>query len=599
MRDCIIWVRQWRTGWSVALALLFLAAGAAAVDAADERPDPARLRAILDQAREVSYTKSWQEAQAMLDELKPHVETFDLPELFDFHLLEARHLTLADRSREALERVGMLLAKPLDAGRRLRALQFGANVAVLLRDYEVAFDYLLEALSIESDVDEPTASIATFNMASYMFGKVGEHQRAIEYGQQAIEHALAHGDANDECIARQRVAPVYKWAGQIERAEAEYRQAIRVCSDIGNRLFAGVVEHGLADLLRRDGRLEEARQLALDAITALTESVFPLGEHEARLVLAETRYDLDLLDEDADSELADLAAYFRDAELWDQLSRLELLRARLAEGRGKPGRALGFYKQHMDVRERFLDRDRAMQLAYLEIAFDTRLKEQQIDLLEESARVARLETISARQQRQFRTVVLVLSAFVAVLLGILLFNAVRSRRHFQHLSRHDQLSGLANQAWFFDQAGQHLARARAEGGTVCLVVADIDHFKAINDRFGHLVGDDVLGQTARRLCEAFGDEALIGRIGGEEFAVLLADVSTERVVESIRRFQHDDPARRRAGDPPVTLSFGVARSRPCDGLTRLRQRADRALYQAKRGGRDRYVISRDETASPP
>lgn len=578
--------------WSAwILGVVLVAASGFQVAEANPGPDARSIREQLDEARDISYRQHWQDAQALLDELAPRVDSFGPREFADFHLLEARHLSLAGRSREALERAAMLLERPLPDDQRLKVLQFSANMGVLLRDYEVAFEHLLDALTIEADLEDRAAGMATYNMAAYMFGKVGEHERGIDYGEEAIRRAIELEQPNQECVARQRVAPVFKWADQPEQSEAQYRRGIEVCREIGNELFVGVLQHGLADLLRRGGRFGEARELAESSISILQDSSFPLGEYEARLVLAETLYNLDAITAEKRAGFQDIAEYFRANNLWDQAARMELLRARVAEDRNAPERALDHYRRHLEARERFLDHDRAMRLAYLEIEFDTRLKEQQIGLLEEGARVAELKATVANQQRRQRTAILILSIFVAVLLAVMLINAFRGRRHFRHLSRHDHLSGLANQGWFFERAESLLKQAEEQRKPAFLVMADIDHFKQINDRFGHLFGDQVLGQVARRLREAFDGDSLVGRVGGEEFAVLVLAPGVEPILECLERLRRGGESSSRADDPHVTLSFGVSRYRRGDDMMALRKRADEALYEAKRRGRDCYVVS--------
>ncbi len=548
------------------------------------------LRAALDNAREVSYTQSWRDAQVLLDELAPLIDQADVREFTDFHLLEARHLALQDRSDEALNRADMLLDLDLEADQLLQVRQFSANIAVLLRDYELAFDHLLNALMLESELDDPAAALGTYNMASYLFGRVDEHDQAIEYGERALALAQVSDDPNEACIARQRLSPVFKWAGMTERAEAEYREAIRVCLAVGNRLFAGVLQHGLADLLRREGRPEEAVAFAAEAVDALTDSGFVLGEFEARLARVEAEFDLGLTSPERDDEFGVLQAYFNERRLWDQLARLEALLARRAESRGDPDQALIHLRAYFDAREQFLGRDRAMRLAYLQVAFGLRLKEQQIDLLEENARLSRIEAETAAQQRRARSIILLLSLLLAAALAIALARAFRARRHFQNLARHDRLSGLANHGWFFERAEELLNESEKTGRPLFLVIADIDRFKAVNDRYGHHVGDQVLGQVSRRLREVF-PEALVGRIGGEEFGVLLTATDVNSVVHDVEQFRRTAPSSTRAGDPAVTVSFGIAAFQRGDTLDVLRERADKALYQAKVAGRDRYIVA--------
>jgi diguanylate cyclase (GGDEF)-like protein len=582
-------------GFAKSLALVWLgavlAAGGPNGAAASSRPN---LRAELEEVRRVSG-QDWQRAQVLLDELAPAMDQAEQRDSVEFQLLQARHLALADRAEQGLILATELLDLDLPDDQRLRVLQFSANLSVLLRRYESAFESLVQALSIDVSPDDRAPRIATLNMAAYMLGRVDEYERGIDYGEQALRLARRMNDRSAACISLQRLAPVYKWAELPEQAERAYRAGIEDCSEIGNDLFVGVLQHGLADLLRRLDRLDEALALAQAAIEALQSSVYPLGEFEARLVRAETLHALGATPSSQPDELVQLGSYFADRGLWDQQARLEQLKAEQAEQNGDFERALLHTRRYTEARELFLDRERSMRLAYLQVEFDSRFQQQEIELLRESTRVAQLESQSAAQQRQIRGFVLLLLGAIFLVLVALLVRVVQSRRRFRDLSRHDGLSGLANHTWFFEQAQSLLDRfvAQSEPNLLVLVAADIDHFKHVNDTHGHRVGDGVLGRTARQLREVFPDGALVGRVGGEEFAVLIQVQRLEEVMACLERFRAPKRTAVRSGDPAVTVSFGLSCYRPGDDIHTLRERADRALYRAKQSGRDRIV--RDES----
>ncbi|TMG32601.1 MAG: GGDEF domain-containing protein [Chloroflexi bacterium] len=158
------------------------------------------------------------------------------------------------------------------------------------------------------------------------------------------------------------------------------------------------------------------------------------------------------------------------------------------------------------------------------------------------------------------------------------------------LSRVDPLTGLQNRREFDRLLQQALADAQQAGQQVSLIMADIDHFKGINDRFGHQEGDRALQQIGR-LIQSVPRRATDGafRIGGEEFAVLMGDTDKSGAValsETLRGVT--EGAKLLASGGPVTVSLGVA-TFPADGIdaTALVAAADRALYQAKAGGRNR------------
>jgi two-component system cell cycle response regulator len=127
---------------------------------------------------------------------------------------------------------------------------------------------------------------------------------------------------------------------------------------------------------------------------------------------------------------------------------------------------------------------------------------------------------------------------------------------------------------------------------LCICMADLDHFKKINDNYGHQVGDDVLCDVAGRMQGAVRNFDTVGRYGGEEFLIIMdnADLDTAmEIAERVRRRVGSSPIKTRSVETPVTVSLGIARLQPEDDIDSLIKRADQALYQAKREGRNRVV----------
>jgi len=177
----------------------------------------------------------------------------------------------------------------------------------------------------------------------------------------------------------------------------------------------------------------------------------------------------------------------------------------------------------------------------------------------------------------------------AVLVGLAVSNAAVQRRLIDQASR-DPLTSLCNRRAFDGRMQRESQRALRHGGTFSLVLLDIDHFKEINDTYGHDVGDKALLEIGRRLSEEVRAEDLLARIGGEEFAWILPDIS------GIDAFLAADRARQLIADLPfeqagrLTLSAGVANFAEAGDAETLFRQADRALYEAKRRGRNRALI---------
>lgn len=175
---------------------------------------------------------------------------------------------------------------------------------------------------------------------------------------------------------------------------------------------------------------------------------------------------------------------------------------------------------------------------------------------------------------------------------------LRQLRMSQRLRRQattDVLTGLANRRSFIQQGRKELARARRTGKPASVVAIDVDHFKRINDTYGHSVGDSVLREIARRLTGEVREGDLVARTGGEELSVLLSDSNQEsamRVAEKLRRVVAETPIVAGSFEVPVTVSLGVGTlCGECSELDPLLAEADRGLYLAKRSGRNRVASS--------
>ena len=160
--------------------------------------------------------------------------------------------------------------------------------------------------------------------------------------------------------------------------------------------------------------------------------------------------------------------------------------------------------------------------------------------------------------------------------------------------RHDPLTGLANRRKFAERYQYDMARAERARSPLSLLMLDIDHFKEINDRHGHLAGDACLKWLAALLTGSVRAVDLVARYGGEEFLVLLPEMSADQSLAAAERMRAQiqaSPVHIGEGMPPVavTVSIGAATTTTASELTLddLLARADQAVYRAKRAGRNR------------
>ncbi len=165
----------------------------------------------------------------------------------------------------------------------------------------------------------------------------------------------------------------------------------------------------------------------------------------------------------------------------------------------------------------------------------------------------------------------------------------------QRMAATDRLTGLMNRRAFTDWADRELARLDRYGGSLALGVIDVDHFKSVNDRFGHGAGDLVLREVAKILAQVFRQSDVVARWGGEEFVFALPSSSLDgarMAAERVRRELASNIMNLAGSDGLlVTGSIGVAQRRPRESFDSLVERADAAMYVAKQSGRDRVEVA--------
>ena len=188
-------------------------------------------------------------------------------------------------------------------------------------------------------------------------------------------------------------------------------------------------------------------------------------------------------------------------------------------------------------------------------------------------------------------------------IGFLLLCTERSQHELERAARVDYLTGCYNRRAIEELATQNIASARRHGVPLSVLVLDIDHFKRINDDLGHAVGDLALVESVARIRSTLRAEDALGRLGGEEFIVLMPSADAASAVqagERIRLSFSAQPLRMDGHQRRVTLSIGVATLAPMDRqFSQLLQRGDRAMYAAKNAGRDLVMPAAMTGWDPP
>jgi diguanylate cyclase (GGDEF)-like protein len=386
-----------------------------------------------------------------------------------------------------------------------------------------------------------------------------------------LELTLEHGSPWEEAISRNDLACYFQEHGDLENAASEIERALEAAQrvDGANGFALGIIYSTRADIQLSTGRAEAALADAERAIELLSATGDPnpyvLGvtvraDVQARMALGRLD-DAQRVGEGALSWLGDRVPQTR-----------SMILSTLASSLREAGRLDDAYDALARAME--LERQAFTELSELQLRLERAMLE---------ARAARQTSAALTEKnKQLAEASFELERRASELEAL--------QDHLQDQADRDWLTGLHNRRYFASEL-ERLSRSQRRGWS-SLAVADLDHFKSINDRFGHEVGDRVLVRVAALLCDVLRHSDIVVRSGGEEFLILMPTTELDAAVACCKRIAErvrEEPWAGIAAGLVVTASVGVAATDDPRQLPELMRTADQRLYEAKRAGRDRVV----------
>jgi diguanylate cyclase (GGDEF)-like protein len=462
------------------------------------------------------------------------------------------------------------------------------------RRYEEAFTLANRLATTLPSVTDPLARSMLLTNLSQMMNFAGQTDLAVKYADMA-ESTVPPGESTCQA-AWLRAAALYG-GKRLTSSSPELKRAVDECVAARDKVYANS-----AMLLTGSVFLDEDQPLK---VTALLDRIDPSirinhyfpAEELARLQRAQAYLKLGR-DEDAKKGALAVVAMNGADDISDWLREAYEILYRVEKRKGNTAAALAYY-EHFVIQDKGYLND----LGVRSLAYEVSQQHQMVQTLATEG-LSRQNRILRLQQALDASTVAKGRLYIALLLvilasiGLLLFRVKRSQLRFKRMSSLDGLTGILNHQHFMSEADRLLRLQEKKPASACLISIDLDHFKQVNDTHGHAMGDIVLQHTVAVLQEQLRPKDLFGRLGGEEFGILVIGCSSSQAVATADRLRvaiEASPVEDDGRVVTLSVSVGVASTDRCGyTLQHLCREADAALYRAKRAGRNR-VIAASET----
>lgn len=507
------------------------------------------------------------------------------------------HLRYLDALEASLEGKFTTAEQPLrDVINRSRDPILAAKASALLMNnlalahrYQDAF-VLANRLTIDlPTIQDKPARFQVLGYLSQMLNLAGQTDLATKYAHMMGETIPA---GMDSCYPRAMLVAALWNAKQLSSSDPDLRKAVDVCEKARKPIVANTVQLTLSSRYLEERKPEKALALLKQIEPSIRINHYYPHTLSAQTQRAEAYEQLGQLDDARKAALAAIAMASPD-EINDYLAVAYEVLYRISKRQGDPGAALRYYENYVAQNKGSIDDAAAQALAYQTIQQRVLTRKLETEELSKKNSILTLQqaldTKAAETSRIYITLLIILLS--AIMLW--LFRTTRLQMRFKHLASHDGLTGILNHQHFMSEAERILRLSEKKLVNVSLISIDLDHFKQVNDTYGHAMGDEVLRQAVQVCKSQLRASDVFGRLGGEEFGILLQDCSRDHaksIAHCIRKAISEAAIERNDVTVRISTSVGLACTTSSGyGLRRLCTDADAALYRAKRGGRNRVI----------
>lgn len=542
---------------------------------------------LIDQAEAIK-TSEPAKFYTLLEGLEKRIEEASPEQRLRLRLLRAHGFLMKGKAELAIRELRQLQQETQDPEMLFWTGSLLVNTYALTRQFEQGLTTLNDILPLATKVEKKEVRHRGLLVAGLLYNQVGEYTLGEQYAKQVLAD---EPEGRNRCAVGNLIAEAALGLKQAPSEEMIFR-TIKVCEEQKEPILGGLTRTYLARKWVEDGKVDQAIELLERYLPTVTATGYPLVISEYHSMLASMYLKLgDMRTAQAHAQQAvDRGAGMTSLPLVVAYKTLY----EIADLQGDSKSALVHFQKYAEADKAYLNDVKTRQLAYQIVRQQILQKTQQITVLDQKNQVLQLQQKVDQQAAQNTRLIVILLILLIASIGYWAFKIKRVQLSLKKMAETDALTGICNRHHFTIRAERALAECARNGEQAALIMFDLDHFKNINDRFGHGTGDWALKEVAeasKGFCRRID---VLGRLGGEEFAILMygCDLrAASRVAEDCRVRLAQIETRETGHVFAITGSFGVTSTQQSGySLAKLLSQADKQLYRAKHAGRNRVCI---------
>lgn len=471
-------------------------------------------------------------------------------------------------------------------------------------DFSAALDDLVTAQDLYESLN--LSGWANINLADVAtsFRRYGDPQSAIRYYTKLKALYLKNNNQEQAMYVNSDIGLALDELGEHQQAVDNFLVSYQYFKEHQQEKVAATMATNIAYSLIKLNRLNEAEKYLIEADTVINEK--DLTDYSfMKLFMADIKFQQARYKE-ALTELEQGEKAFRTLQNNRGLTQLLQLKSNIYVAMNDLSAAYGALQEFVTLTKKVDGNSLSHHTTELKVKFDTSRIESENQRLIENQNLKEQELALLEKNKSLQHIILLLAGFILTIVSIFAYKQVHRNRQLQVIALTDYLTKLPNRRHIYAQAAKYFQQALKHQSPFSVIIFDADHFKKINDNFGHELGDRALMTIANAGRALSGNKDLVGRIGGEEFLILLPNTDATRALALAHQLQNHISrlsAQNLPAELKLTVSAGVATLEPQNNtedayqdkdFATLLKRADNALYEAKNAGRNCVKSAKNE-----